>query len=112
MINFGKRTAINSRIQGTGADIIKISMVKVWQYQKEVTPGEVFMVTTMHDELNFSVDKTNAVKHINKFKELMEFPIKGWKVPLSVDVEIGNSWGETFKFKRQDTGEWVPDFKE
>ncbi|HPI67346.1 MAG TPA: DNA polymerase I [bacterium] len=89
-----ERMAINHPIQGTAADIIKIAMFKVDQaIKKHFDNNEVRMILQIHDELVFEIKKERiaAAKKIIE-KEMVDF--KEIKVPLAVEIAVGNSWGE------------------
>jgi DNA polymerase I len=87
-----ERNAINTPIQGTAADIIKIAMVNIHRTLKEQNLKSE-MIIQVHDELNFDVLRTelDQVKEIVKTE--MESAVK-LKVPLIVDMDTGNNWLE------------------
>lgn len=89
---FGKRVAMNTPIQGTSADIIKIAMVKVYQELKARNLKSK-LVLTVHDELLIETfeDEIEEVKVL--LKEEMEQAVS-LKVPLLVDVHQGKNWLE------------------
>ncbi len=86
-----ERMAINMPIQGLTADIMKLAMIAVYEYYKDNTA--VKMILQIHDEIILEVDKDIAQEVSQKIKEVMEkvYPLS---VPLTVDVKIGNNWGE------------------
>ncbi|MBO8129993.1 MAG: DNA polymerase I [Candidatus Marinimicrobia bacterium] len=87
-----KRVAINTPIQGTAADIIKIAMINISnRFKKEGLRAK--MILQIHDELLFEVpdNELEKVKEIVKFE--MENAIE-LKVPIKVDIGVGNSWYE------------------
>lgn len=87
---FAKRTAMNSPIQGTAADIIKMSMIKVKErMEKEQLKSD--MLLQVHDELIFDVPKDEVETMKALVKEEMEHAFK-LDVPLDVNIEIGESW--------------------
>jgi DNA polymerase-1 len=90
--SFGERIAMNSPIQGTAADIIKIAMNEVNQALKEGGLKSRLLLQ-IHDELlvETAEDEVETVKEI--LKEKMEGAAK-LLVPLSVDVQSGGSWYE------------------
>lgn len=102
---FAYRTAVNSPIQGGGADILKIAFLKLAKFIDTLTREIVFRMT-VHDELDFSVDK-NRIDLLDKMVELMQITRKDWPVPMDVGLEIGNSWGDMVAFEKVD-GEWRP----
>jgi len=87
-----ERTAINTPIQGTAADLIKMAMIQVDRALRDRRLQSV-MVLTVHDELIFEVprEELDAVKRL--VKELMEgvWPLK---VPLKANVAYGDNWAE------------------
>lgn len=88
----GERLAINSPIQGTAADIIKIAMINIWKKFKD-TGLKVMMILQVHDELLFELpeEEIEAVKNI--VKNEME-GVVNLCVPLSVDINYGRNWAE------------------
>ena len=89
---FAERNAINAPIQGSAADIIKIAMIRITQrFEQENIQSQMTM--QVHDELNFSVLKSELeiVKRI-VIKE-MEHAIS-LRVPLAADCGVGDNWLE------------------
>jgi len=87
--SFGERTAMNTPIQGSAADIIKLAMLKV---DKEIKEGfKTEMVLQVHDELIFEVPKSELREAAELIKSLMEGAYK-LDVPLVVDVKYGPNW--------------------
>ncbi len=90
--HFGERVAMNSPIQGTAADIIKIAMVNT---QKKLLEADIDarLILQVHDELLLEANKNCAEKAMEILVSEMEGAVK-LKVPLDVDAHIGNSWFE------------------
>ena len=88
----GERIALNTPIQGTSADIIKLAMVKVYNAFKENNLKSK-MIIQVHDELIFDVkeEELEQVKEI--VTNIMENVYK-LEVPLKVDVNYGKNWFE------------------
>ena len=87
---FAERVAINTPIQGTAADMIKIAMIKI---HKELLNKKTKMLLQVHDELVFDVHK-DEIEDVKKIvKNGMEKAIK-LKVPVVVDMGIGDNWLE------------------
>ena len=89
---FAERNAINSPIQGTAADIIKLAMVSISKWMKENNIKSK-MIMQVHDELVFDVEKTELELLSLNIKKIMENVIK-IKVPLLVEVGHGKTWLE------------------
>ncbi len=89
---FGERVAMNSPIQGTAADIIKLAMINTSRALK-AEGLDAKLVLQVHDELivDSSADDAEAVKAV--LVREMENAVK-LSVPLSVEAKIGNSWYE------------------
>ncbi|MFZ5597769.1 MAG: DNA polymerase I [Bacillota bacterium] len=90
--NFGERTAINTPIQGSAADIIKLAMVKVWRELKR-RRLKTLMVLQVHDELIFDVPAEELAEVREIVKDCMENAIE-LDIPLKVDMKLGNNWYE------------------
>lgn len=88
----GERIALNTPIQGTAADIIKLAMVKVYKAFKENNLKSK-MIIQVHDELIFDVtaDELEKVKEI--VTEIMD-NVHKLNVPLSIDIHYGKNWAE------------------
>ncbi len=86
------RAAINAPMQGTNADIIKISMIKLdeWISNNNL---DLRMIMQVHDELVFEVSEEILPEATQKIKEIMESAL-ALSVELKVDVGIGNNWDE------------------
>lgn len=90
--SLGERLAMNTPIQGSAADIIKIAMIKVYNELKDRNLKSR-LILQVHDELIVEAhkDEIEEVKAI--VKESMENAIK-LDVPLEVDINTGNNWFE------------------
>ncbi|MDV2581191.1 DNA polymerase I [Alkalibacillus haloalkaliphilus] len=88
--SFAERTAMNSPIQGSAADIIKQAMLDVVQ-SMEGTNLNATMILQVHDELIFEVKKSDVEALQKLVKEAMEQTIE-LSVPLLVDSSYGNTW--------------------
>ena len=89
---FAERNAINSPIQGTAADIIKLAMISISKWMKENNIKSK-MIMQVHDELVFDVEKNELELLSLNIKKIMENVIK-IKVPLLVEVGYGKTWLE------------------
>lgn len=89
---FAERIAINTPIQGTAADLIKVAMIHIYQ---KLTKKKMAtkMLLQVHDELVFEVPKNELESAKKLVREEMEGAIK-LKVPVRVDIGIGKNWLE------------------
>ncbi len=88
----GKRIAMNTPVQGTAADLIKIAMVNVYKRLKE-EKLEAELILQVHDELIVEAAVKDADRAAEILKEEMQ-NVYEMKVPLAVDVNRGDSWYE------------------
>ena len=87
-----RRMAINARIQGTAADILKLAMIAVDRRLRDEQPGARLLLT-VHDELVLEVPEEQAEPVAQIVKAEME-GVADLKVPLVVDAGWGGSWYE------------------
>ncbi len=86
----GKRIAMNTPIQGTAADIIKIAMVRVYRRLKAELP-EARLILQVHDELIVEAPEDKAAQAAKILTEEMQGAVK-LAVPLTADAKEGRSW--------------------
>lgn len=87
-----QRNAINTPIQGSAADLMKLAMLRLHEAWREGDlPAE--MILQIHDELVFEADEGDADRAAGLIKELME-SVAAVRVPLAVEVKTGRHWGE------------------
>ncbi len=89
---FGERVAMNSPIQGTAADIIKLAMVRVHRRLQE-SGIDARLILQVHDELLIEAHRSCAETARKILKEEMEGAVS-YSVPLEVDIHVGNNWYE------------------
>ena len=90
IVQFGERVAMNTPIQGSAADIIKIAMNKLYKVLKENNLKSK-LVMQVHDELIVETYDEEIEKVKSLMKEAMENVVK-LDIPLDVDLNVGNSW--------------------
>ncbi|HZK57149.1 MAG TPA: DNA polymerase I [Clostridia bacterium] len=88
--NFGERMAMNTPIQGSAADIIKIAMIKIYKALKEGNFGAK-LILQVHDELLIECPENEMEAVIKMLRESMENAVK-MSVPLKVDISYANNW--------------------
>ncbi len=97
-----ERSAINSVIQGSASDILKMAMLQVdeevrrWQ-QNEVTVRLPRLIMSIHDEVIYEVHASHQVQFVTALRHILEQRVPqafNLKVPLTVTIAAGPSWGE------------------
>ncbi len=87
-----ERMAINTPLQGTAADIIKVAMIHI-QNRIEELRLSTKMVMQVHDELVFEVPEGETQKALPMIQEEME-AVMELSVPLKVSIHSGKNWAE------------------
>lgn len=85
---FAERTAVNTIIQGTAAEMIKIAMIEI---DKEIREFKSKMIMQVHDELVFDVEKSELDKIQRIVREKMEGCVN-LSVPITVEIGTGANW--------------------
>lgn len=88
-----ERAAINAPMQGTAADIIKLSMLAVADYINQLDNQDVYMLMQVHDELVFEIKEDSLDKHVPNIIRIMENAVS-LSVPLIVEADVGDNWDE------------------
>jgi DNA polymerase-1 len=87
---FAERTAINTPIQGSAADIIKLAMVRIYRRLRE--DGLLSrLILQVHDELVFEIPPSEEEQMQVLVRREMEGAMQ-LKVPVKVDIDVGKSW--------------------
>jgi len=90
--SFGERVAMNSPIQGTAADIIKIAMLRVWEALKEAGLKSK-LILQVHDELLIETYEEEVEQVRTILAENMQHAAD-LKVKLEIDLRVGKNWYE------------------
>ena len=89
---FGERTAVNTPIQGTSSDIIKLAMIEV--FKKLHREGfDARLLLQVHDDLLFECPADELPRLSKMVRSAME-EVVTLSVPLRVDIKVGENWGE------------------
>jgi DNA polymerase-1 len=89
---FAERTAVNTPIQGTAADIIKIAMIRIWQMLKKKGLSSKILLQ-VHDELVLE----SPEQEVKEVQEIVRHGMENavpLQIPLRVDMGLGNNWME------------------
>jgi DNA polymerase-1 len=87
---FGERVAMNSPIQGTAADVIKLAMIRVHKRLRE-SGIDARLILQVHDELLIESHRDCAAEARAILKQEMEHAVE-YAVPLDVDIHVGDTW--------------------
>lgn len=90
--SLGERLAINSPIQGTASDIIKLAMIRIWNLLRK-GQFKSRMLLQIHDELLFEIKEEELEDVKELIKREMESVI-ALEVPIIVNIKVGRNWAE------------------
>lgn len=86
------RMAVNTVVQGTAANIIKLVMIKIYEEIKD--KEDIDMILQVHDELIFEVKNESVEKYLKEIDEIMEKTLEFKHVRLVANGNVGKNWGE------------------
>ena len=85
-----RRHAVNTRIQGTAADLLKLALIRL----HDTLPDAVRMLLPVHDSVLLEVPTPLVEQTSQIVREAMESTPAGFAVPLKVEVKAGRTWAE------------------
>ena len=96
--NFQERAAINAPIQGSASEIMRLAMIRLEKELNNEKNKKTKMLLQIHDELIFETHKDEA-KRIskiisNEMSSVAKSDQHSFSIPLTVDLNIGDNWGE------------------
>ncbi len=96
--NFQERAAINAPIQGSASEIMRLAMIRINNEISSNKKNSLKMLLQIHDELIFEESSKETKKSTKLIKDLMlsvkDSELHSFSIPLLVDVNIGENWGE------------------
>ncbi len=96
--NFQERAAINAPIQGSASEIMRLAMIRINKETSNNKNNSLKMLLQIHDELIFEERSKDTKKSTKLIKDLMlsvkDSELHSFSIPLLVDVNIGDNWGE------------------
>lgn len=92
-----ERTAINTPIQGTSADIIKVAMLRIDRYARDHGWG-AHMLVQVHDELMFEVPTVELPQAAPQIQHMMEQALS-LDIPVVVDLKVGENWRDLTPYR-------------
>ena len=99
MQGFGKRTCMNTQIQGAAADILKLMLLRLWN--SVILPYAdkgVSWIGTIHDEINLKVPRDLLKEVVPIILKCQTVKLPDWEVVIEPDLSIGQSFGELIPF--------------
>lgn len=99
MQGFGKRTCMNTQVQGCAGDALKLMLIRLWKdlFIPYKDKG-VRWLGTIHDEINYVVPRSLLNEVVPIIMECQRIKLPDWQVVLEPDLSIGKSFGELIPF--------------
>ena len=96
--NFQERAAINAPIQGSASEIMRLAMIRINKKFESIKNLNCKILLQIHDELIFEVKKDEVLEYEKLIKKEMssvkDSDLHTFSIPLSIDINHGNNWGE------------------
>jgi DNA polymerase I-like protein with 3'-5' exonuclease and polymerase domains len=97
-----ERRVPSHEIQGTAGDILRLVLYKLYKrYFKNRDPHIDFM-STVHDEINYTIDKEVTVPYVRELEQIMTFDTLDKTLPITTSTDIGFTYGNMFPFVWED----------
>ena len=102
-----ERRVSSHQIQGTAGDILRLVLYRLYKkYFKNRDPHIDFM-STVHDEINYTIDKECTVEYVRDLEKLMTFDVLDKTLPITTSTDIGFTYGNMFPFVWKDESKQV-----
>lgn len=89
-------------IQGTAGDILRYLMVKLYRRYFMKRDPHIDFLSTVHDEINYTIDREVAVDYIRELEQIMTFDVLDKTLPITTSTDIGFTYGNMFPFVWKD----------
>lgn len=97
-----ERRVPSHEIQGTAGDILRLVLYKLYKkYFRQRDPHIDFM-STVHDEINYTIDKDYTVQYVRELEDIMTFDTLDKTLPIATSTDIGFTYGNMFPFVWED----------
>lgn len=101
------RSAVERRvsshiIQGTAGDILRLVLYKLYKRYFQNRDPHIDFMSTVHDEINYTIDKEVTVDYIRELEQLMTFDTLDKTLPITTSTDIGFTYGNMFPFVWED----------
>jgi hypothetical protein len=102
--NFGLRTIISHKIQGTGSSIMRRLLVSLYKkiFSNEMYSKHVRYLSSVHDEVNYCIKKTHFTQWAREIEKMMVYKPNNFEIPIDCGLEVGKSLGELYPFQWED----------
>lgn len=89
-------------IQGTAGDILRLVLYRLYKRYFKNRDPHIDFLSTVHDEINYTIDKEVAVDYIRELEQLMTFDVLDKTLPITTSTDVGFTYGNMFPFVWED----------
>lgn len=97
-----ERRVASHLIQGTAGDILRLVLLKLYKKYFKARDPHIDFLSTVHDEVNYTIDKELTTKYVKELEELMTFDTLDRTLPITTSTDIGFTYGNMFPFVWED----------
>ena len=103
----GLQSAVERRvsshiIQGTAGDILRLVLYRLYKKYFQHRDPHIDFMSTVHDEINYTIDKEVTVEYVKELEKLMTFDTLDKTLPITTSTDIGHTYGNMFPFVWED----------
>ena len=89
-------------IQGTAGDILRLVLLRLYKKYFQKRDPHIDFMSTVHDEINYTIDKEVATDYIRDLEQLMTFDTLDKTLPITTSTDIGFTYGNMYPFVWED----------
>lgn len=97
-----ERRVASHLIQGTAGDILRLVLLRLYAKYFRGRNPHIDFLSTVHDEVNYTIDKEYTVEYVKELEELMTFDTLDKTLPIATSTDIGYTYGNMFPFVWED----------
>lgn len=94
-------------IQGTAGDILRLVLLRLYKRFFKNRDPHIDFLSTVHDEINYTIDKEYTTKYIGELEQLMTFDTLDKTLPITTSTDVGFTYGNMFPFVWEDESKSV-----
>ena len=97
-----ERRVSSHEIQGTAGDILRLVLYRLYKRYFKNRDPHIDFLSTVHDEINYTIDKEVATDYIRELEQLMTFDVLDKTLPITTSTDVGFTYGNMFPFVWED----------
>ena len=97
-----ERRVSSHEIQGTAGDILRLVLYRLYKRYFKNRDPHIDFLSTVHDEINYTIDKEVATGYIRELEQLMTFDVLDKTLPITTSTDVGFTYGNMFPFVWED----------